>query len=128
MIIDYSDPNSLLRVCRTYFLSNGAKLFEEIVQEDIPQTDTFIIDKVYNIKRTVNKEYKDQYVLLTLYSNLIESTLEAIAGVIKDYRNLNSEYIKSVITTKLSTVLKDLFSFFPLINIEAELFSYNSLG
>lgn len=75
MTIDYSDPNTLLRVCRTYFLSNGSKLIEEIVEESIPQADTFIIDKVYSIKRSVNREYKDQHVLLALYSNLIEATL-----------------------------------------------------
>ena len=30
--------------------------------------------------------------------------------------------------TRISKILKDIYTFFPLINIEVELFSYNSLG
>ena len=94
----------------------------------MPQEDTFIVDKVYSLQRTVNREHKNQRILVTLYSHLVESTLEAIVGVTKDYRNLNVEYVRSVITSRMSNVLKDIFSFFPLLNIEVELFSYNSLG
>ena len=81
-----------------------------MVEKETPQEDTFLVDKTYSLERTVNKDHRNQYILMTLYSILVESTLEAIAGISKDYRNLNTAYAKETISQKVEAAAKQLYS------------------
>jgi hypothetical protein len=52
-----------------------------------------------------NPDYHDEELLVNLYTNLIQGTLDGIVGVTKDYRNLNIEFIRNQVYAKLKPVI-----------------------
>lgn len=52
-----------------------------------------------------NPDYHDEELLVNLYTNLIQGTLDGIVGVTKDYRNLNIEFIRNQVYAKLKQVI-----------------------
>lgn len=119
-----------MRVCRTYFLGNNLPFEKHLVEKNIEQKDTFIVDLVHQIEDVENKEYRDEELLVNLYISMIQGTMEGIVGVTKDYRNLHIEFLKNQIYSKLKPFITNYYGSekITIDDVKVDLLSYNSLG
>jgi hypothetical protein len=99
-------------------------------ESNVAQQDTFIVDLVYSLESRPNKNYPDEDLLVNLYTNLIQSTLDSIVGITKDYRNLNADYIKTQVFSKLKPIIVGAYKTEQLTvnDLQVELMSYNAMG
>lgn len=72
-----------------------------------------------------NSSYKDEELLVNLYATLIQSTLDSIVAVTKDYRNLSIEFIREHIFARLKPLLPAAQS---IEDLKVELTSFNAMG
>jgi hypothetical protein len=64
--------------------------------------ESFLVTKKYVIIRTPNNDYEARAVLLNSYLALVQSVLDGIATVSRDYRNLTKDFLQTHIAAKIN--------------------------
>ena len=128
--MEYCDPTSEVRVARTYFLGRNVEHERKLKESNVEQKDTFIVDLVYSLESVPNPNYRDEELLVNLYTNLIQGTLDSIVAVTKDYRNLNVEFIRAQVYAKLKPVITAAYGSEKPgpEDLLVELLSFNAMG
>lgn len=65
-----------------------------------------MVKNIYQVTETQNERYVEQQCLISMYVSLVQSVLESISAVSKDYRNLNPEFIAKLVLSKLNLAAK----------------------
>lgn len=88
------------------------------------------MDLVYSLETVANPNYRDEELLVNLYTTLIQGTLEGIVAVTKDYRNLNIEFIHATVYAKLKPIIVAAYGDERLTSkdVQVELTSFNAMG
>lgn len=68
--------------------------------------------------------------MVSLYVSLVQSVLESIASVSKDYRNLNNDFIGKLVLSRINATAKEIYGSetFTANDIICEIESFDSFG
>lgn len=61
------------------------------------------------VDQTKNSGFDDGSVLVSLYIGLVQGVLDSISAVSKDYKNLKSEYIASIVFAKIKQTADSIY-------------------
>lgn len=98
-----------MRIWRSYFLNLNLKTYEKVTLEQKQEEESFIVKNFYKIDEVENKKYSKQHALISLYVSLVQSVLESISSVSKDYRNLNNDFIGKLVLSKINQTAKEIY-------------------
>ena len=56
-----------------------------------------------------NSNFNNQKILISLYLSLVQGTVDAISAVSKDYRNLNVDFLRDNILSKVNLSATQLY-------------------
>ena len=86
--VEHFDPITQLQIWRTYFLQNNLSENERVKLVEQTNEESFLVKKKYVIEREKNQLFGRRKATIQAYLGLVQSVLDAVATVSKDYRNL----------------------------------------
>lgn len=109
LTIEHFDPYTKMKIWRSYFLNPHQKTTNNVELKAIEAEDSFLVNNLYQITEDPNTSFDKQKCLITLYTTLVQSTLESISAVSKDYRNLNSEFVSKMVLAKINGIANEIY-------------------
>lgn len=79
-----------MKIWRSYFLNLNLKTFQKVSLNQQEDSESFLVSNYYKLDHTENIRHLQQHTLISLYVSLVQSVLESISSIAKDYRNLNN--------------------------------------